>query len=56
VDKVQTAVSSVIGEFLQQFFTFVVGIFFVIRMGLFLSWTSMKAVPTVRFERTLRTV
>ena len=26
VDKVQTAVSSVIGEFLQQFFTFLVGL------------------------------
>ena len=33
VDKVQTAVSSVIGEFLQQFFTFLVGIVLVIRLG-----------------------
>jgi ATP-binding cassette, subfamily B, bacterial MsbA len=33
VDRVQTAVSSVIGEFLQQFFTFIVGLFFVVRLG-----------------------
>ena len=30
VDRVQNAVSTVISEFLQQFFTFVVGLFFVI--------------------------
>src|ERR1017187_4990465 len=33
VDKVQIAVSSVIGEFLQQFFTFVVGLGCVIALG-----------------------
>ncbi len=33
VDKVQTAVSSVIGEFLQQFFTFLAGIVLVIKLG-----------------------
>ena len=38
VDKVQNAVSSVISEFLQQFFTFVVGIVLVIRLGGHLSW------------------
>jgi subfamily B ATP-binding cassette protein MsbA len=38
VDKVQTAVSSVISDFLQQFFTFVVGLVLVIRLGGHLSW------------------
>ena len=38
VDRVQLALSSVIGEFLQQFFTFLVGIVFVIRLGGHLSW------------------
>ena len=47
VDKVQTAVSSVIGEFLQQFFTFVVGIIFVIRLGGYLSWALLLFVPVV---------
>jgi subfamily B ATP-binding cassette protein MsbA len=47
VDRVQTAVSSVIGEFLQQFFTFMVGIVFVIRLGGMLSWALLLFVPVV---------
>jgi subfamily B ATP-binding cassette protein MsbA len=47
VDRVQTAVSSVIGEFLQQFFTFVVGLVFVIRLGGYLSWALLLFVPVV---------
>jgi subfamily B ATP-binding cassette protein MsbA len=47
VDKVQNAVSSVIGEFLQQFFTFVVGLFFIIRMGGQLSWALLLFIPVV---------
>jgi subfamily B ATP-binding cassette protein MsbA len=47
VDRVQIALSSVIGEFLQQFFTFVVGIFFVIGLGGYLSWALVLFVPVV---------
>jgi subfamily B ATP-binding cassette protein MsbA len=47
VDKVQTAVSSVIGEFLQQFFTFLVGLVLVIRLGGHLSWALLLFVPVV---------
>jgi subfamily B ATP-binding cassette protein MsbA len=47
VDKVQTAVSSVIGEFLQQFFTFVVGLILVIKLGGQLSWALLLFVPVV---------
>jgi subfamily B ATP-binding cassette protein MsbA len=47
VDRVQVAVSSVIGEFLQQFFTFVVGIAFVIRLGGYLSWALVLFIPVV---------
>jgi subfamily B ATP-binding cassette protein MsbA len=47
VDKVQTAVSSVIGEFLQQFFTFLVGLALVIRLGGQLSWALLLFVPVV---------
>jgi subfamily B ATP-binding cassette protein MsbA len=47
VDKVQTAVSSVIGEFLQQFFTFLVGVVLVIRLGGHLSWALLLFVPVV---------
>jgi len=47
VDRVQLAMSSVIGEFLQQFFTFVVGIFFVIRLGGHLSWALVLFIPVV---------
>jgi subfamily B ATP-binding cassette protein MsbA len=60
VDKVQTAVSSVIGEFLQQFFTFVVGLVFVIRLGGELSWALVLFIPVVitsarRIGREVRT-
>jgi subfamily B ATP-binding cassette protein MsbA len=47
VDKVQTAVSSVISDFLQQFFTFVVGLVLVIRLGGHLSWSLLLFVPVV---------
>jgi len=47
VDKVQTAFSSVIGEFLQQFFTFLVGLVLVIRWGGYLSWALVLFVPVV---------
>ncbi len=60
VDKVQFAVSSVIGEFLQQFFTFVVGLIIVINMGGHLSWALLLFVPVVitssrRIGREVRT-
>lgn len=47
VDRVQTALSSVIGEFLQQFFTFVAGMVFVIRLGGELSWALVLFIPVV---------
>ncbi len=47
VDRVQLALSSVIGEFLQQFFTFLVGIVFVIRLGGHLSWALVLFIPVV---------
>jgi subfamily B ATP-binding cassette protein MsbA len=47
VDKVQNAVSSVIGDFLQQFFTFVVGLVFVVRLGGQLSWALVLFIPVV---------
>ena len=47
VDKVQNAVSSVMGEFLQQFFTFVVGLTLVINYGGQLSWALLLFVPVV---------
>jgi subfamily B ATP-binding cassette protein MsbA len=60
VDRVQVAVSSVIGEFLQQFFTFLVGVAFVIRLGGQLSWALLLFVPVVitssrRIGREVRT-
>src|ERR1035437_224301 len=60
VDRVQVAVSSVIGEFLQQFFTFLVGLIFVIRLGGHLSWALLLFVPVVisssrRIGREVRT-
>src|SRR5208282_6846502 len=45
VDKVQTALSSVLGEFLQQFFTFIVGLVLVIRLGGYLSWALLLFIP-----------
>ncbi len=47
VDRVQVAVSSVIGDFLQQFFTFLVAIALVIRLGGYLSWALLLFVPVV---------
>ncbi len=47
VDRVQVAVSSVIGEFLQQFFTFLVGLVLVIRLGGHLSWALLLFIPVV---------
>jgi subfamily B ATP-binding cassette protein MsbA len=47
VDKVQTALSSVIGDFLSQFFTFVVGLACVIFMGGKLSWALLLFIPVV---------
>ena len=47
VDRVQNALSSVIGEFLQQFFTFLVGLVFVIRLGGYLSWALVLFIPVV---------
>ena len=47
VDRVQIALSSVLGDFLQQFFTFLVGIFFVIRLGGHLSWALVLFIPVV---------
>lgn len=47
VDRVQVAVSSVIGDFLQQFFTFLVAIALVIRLGGYLSWALLLFIPVV---------
>ena len=47
VDKVQNALSSVISEFLQQFFTFVAGMFLVIHLGGNLSWALLLFIPVV---------
>src|ERR1017187_5763590 len=47
VDRVQFALSSVISEFLQQFFTLVVGLVFVIKLGGYLSWALILFVPVV---------
>jgi ATP-binding cassette, subfamily B, bacterial MsbA len=47
VDRVQNALSSVISQFLQQFFTFVVGLALVIRLGGDLSWALLLFIPVV---------
>jgi subfamily B ATP-binding cassette protein MsbA len=47
VDRVQVALSSVISEFLQQFFTFLVGLVFVIKLGGHLSWALLLFIPVV---------
>jgi subfamily B ATP-binding cassette protein MsbA len=47
VDRVQFALSSVIGDFLQQFFTFLVGLVFVVKLGGYLSWSLLLFVPVV---------
>jgi subfamily B ATP-binding cassette protein MsbA len=50
VDRVQVALSSVISDFLQQFFTFVIGIVFVIRLGGWLSLSLLAFIPVVVFS------
>ena len=60
VDRVQTAVSSVLGEFLQQFFTFIATVALVIVLGGHLSWALLLFVPVVitssrRIGRSVRT-
>jgi len=47
VDRVQLALSSVIGDFLQQFFTFLAGIVLVIHLGGWLSWALVLFIPVV---------
>ncbi len=47
VDRVQVAVSTVISEFLQQFFTFIVSLFFIIKLGGQLSWALLLFIPVV---------
>jgi subfamily B ATP-binding cassette protein MsbA len=47
VDRVQNAVSSVIGDFLQQFFTFLGGLAVVIYYGGHLSWALLLFIPVV---------
>ncbi len=60
VDRVQSAVSTVLGEFLQQFFTFVATVALVIALGGRLSWALLLFVPVViassrRIGRSVRT-
>ncbi|MGA2572295.1 MAG: ABC transporter ATP-binding protein [Terracidiphilus sp.] len=47
VDRVQLSMSSVLGDFLQQFFTFVVALSFVIHLGGHLSWVLVLFIPVV---------
>jgi ATP-binding cassette, subfamily B, bacterial MsbA len=47
VDRVQLALSSVLGDFLQQFFTFVAAIVFVVSIGGDLSWALVLFIPVV---------
>jgi subfamily B ATP-binding cassette protein MsbA len=47
VERVQNALSSVLGDFLQQFFTFVVAVVFVINIGGRLSWALVLFIPVV---------
>jgi len=60
VDRVQTSVSSVMGEFLQQLFTFLATMALVIALGGRLSWALLLFVPVVitssrRIGRSVRT-
>jgi ATP-binding cassette, subfamily B, bacterial MsbA len=60
VDKVQNAVSTVLGDFLQQFFTFLFTAGLVIMLGKRLSWLLLLFVPVVitsarRIGRSVRT-
>jgi ATP-binding cassette, subfamily B, bacterial MsbA len=47
VDRVQTSLSSVLGDFLQQFFTFVVAIALIVKLGGYLSWALVLFIPVV---------
>ena len=47
VDRVQTAFSMVISQFLQQFFTFAVAIVLIIKLGGTLSWALVLFIPIV---------
>jgi ABC-type multidrug transport system fused ATPase/permease subunit len=47
VERVQTAVSAVLGEFLQQVFTFLFTMALVIALGGRLSWALLLFVPVV---------
>jgi ATP-binding cassette, subfamily B, bacterial MsbA len=47
VDRVQSSLSSVLGDFLQQFFTFIVAVAFVIHLGGYLSWSLVLFIPVV---------
>ncbi|HWA94212.1 MAG TPA: ABC transporter ATP-binding protein [Terracidiphilus sp.] len=47
VDRVQTAVSSVLGDFLQQFFTFAFTVALVVVLGGRLSWALLLFIPVV---------
>lgn len=47
VDRVQLAFSSVMSQFLQQFFTFLVGVILVIHLGGELSWALLLFIPVV---------
>jgi len=60
VDRVQVSLSSVLGDFLQQFFTFLVAIVLIVRMGGNLSWVLVLFIPVVvasvrRIGREVRT-
>jgi len=60
VDRVQVAVSSVLGDFLQQFFTFLATVALVIALGGRLSWALVLFIPVVitsarRIGRSVRT-
>ncbi len=60
VDRVQSAVSTVLGEFLQQLFTFIFTTALVIKLGGRLSWALLLFVPVVvsssrRIGRSVRT-
>ena len=47
VDRVQISLSSVLGDFLQQFFTFIVAITLVIKLGGSLSWVLVLFIPVI---------
>jgi subfamily B ATP-binding cassette protein MsbA len=47
VDRVQIALSSVLGDFLQQVSTFLVAIVFVVNIGGYLSWALVLFIPVI---------